>query len=73
MTTFALLSLALRLQWYNGSYSTVDGRRLIALANTLRALVLGGVHSPVASRANVLRRMSEFSELRPISFQCRTL
>jgi len=27
--------------------------RLIAVANTLRALVLGGVHSTVASRANV--------------------
>ena len=35
-------------------YSTVDGRRLIAVVNTLRALVLGGVHSTVASRANVL-------------------
>jgi len=44
LLTFALLSLALCLQWYNGSYSTVDGRRLIAVANTLRALVLGGVH-----------------------------
>jgi len=44
------------LQRYKGSYysyTTVDGRRLIAVANTLRALVLGGVHSTVASRANV--------------------
>ena len=29
---------------YNGSYTTIDGGRLIAVANTLRALVLGGVH-----------------------------
>jgi len=41
--------------WYNGSYiPLVDCRRLTAVANTLRALVLGGVHSTVASRANVL-------------------
>jgi len=49
-----LLSVALRLQWKNGPYSAVDGRRLTAVTNTLRALVLGGVHSTVASRANVL-------------------
>ena len=52
--TSMLLSVALRLQWKNGPYSAVDGRRLIAVTNTLRALVLGGVHSTVASRANVL-------------------
>ena len=48
-----LLSVTLCLQWNNGPYSTVDGRRLIAVANTLRALVLGGVHLTVASHANV--------------------
>ena len=30
---------------YAYAYTTVDGRRLIAVANTLGALVLGGVHS----------------------------
>jgi len=49
--TFTVLSVALCLQWNNGPYSTVDGRRLIAVANRLRALVLGGVHWTVASRA----------------------
>jgi len=39
-----IVSLALCLQWNNGLYSTVGGRRLVAVANTLRALVLGGVH-----------------------------
>jgi len=38
----------------NGPYSTIDGRRLVAVANTLRALVLRGVHATVESRANVL-------------------
>ena len=41
---------------YAYAYTTVDCRRLIAVANTFGALVLGGVHSTVASRANVMRR-----------------
>ena len=36
------------------TYTTVDGRRLVAVANTLGALVVGGVHSTVASRAKAL-------------------
>jgi len=34
-------------------YTAADGRPLVAVATKLRALVLGGVHSTVASRANV--------------------
>ena len=41
--TYAPVRCIVSKQWNNGPYSTVDGRRLIAVANTLRALVLGGV------------------------------
>ena len=51
--TFTLLFVALCLKWNNGPYSTVDGRRLIAVKNNLHVLVLSGVHSTVASRAIV--------------------
>ena len=47
------------------NYLKTHGGRLIAVANTLRALVLGGDHGTVASRTRqrVFRRLCEFNEL----------
>ena len=39
-----LLSYLLHCVYSGVPYSTVDGRCLVAVANTLRALVVGGVH-----------------------------
>ena len=62
--TYAPVRCIVSKQWNNGPYSTVDGRRLIAVANTLRALVLGGAlnclrgryqHSPIQSTVRATR------------------
>ena len=60
--TFTLLFVALCLQWNNVPYSTVDGRRLVVVTNTLCVLVLSGVHCQRI--CNEYRQaLSEFSEL----------
>jgi len=50
MTYFYAPISSIMSKWYNVSYSTVDSRRLhsdIAVTNTLRLLILGGVYSTV--------------------------